>query len=244
MSNSENFFPKLTSINFTIKNLSNNRKIHVFNYPIFPGQTRDLLAIPEISEDDIRNSLIKGELANFIRMGVINIVSSTIDLEQYDSQQASFIINAGANIGVQRSFGEISVQDAATNQTLTTQNTYYVISQWTTNQNSQNGIMPSYTAGTLTIGNSGWYLTTCNCSMQSANNINFKAALFVNGSIHSNGKVQFSTSGITGTPTINFTISDFNQYNAGDVLDVRVTCTSGSGVQFSVLQANFFAISM
>jgi len=70
---SNTFFPKLTSINFTVKNLSVNRKIHIFNYPINPGQTRDLLAIPEISEMDIRHSLIKGELANFIRNKTISI---------------------------------------------------------------------------------------------------------------------------------------------------------------------------
>lgn len=144
--------------------------------------------------------------------------------------------------GENKQYGEISVQDASTNQTLTTQNTYYVVSQWTTNQNS-GGITPNFTNGTLTILNAGWYLTTCNISMQSANNLTFKAALFVNGVIHQNGKVQFSTSGITGTPTINFTISDFNNYNAGDVLDVRVTCTSGSNAIFSVLQGNFFALS-
>ncbi len=95
MPDTETFFQKLTSINFTVKNLSPNRKIHIFNYPLMPGETRDLLAFPEISEADIRHSLIKGELANFIRMGVISIVSSSIDLAQYDSQQQTFLTNAG-----------------------------------------------------------------------------------------------------------------------------------------------------
>jgi hypothetical protein len=243
MPDSETFFQKLTSINFTVKNNSPNRKIKVFNYPIYPGQTRDLLAIPEISEADIRHSLIKGELANFIRNGTISIVSTSIDLNQFDSEQQSFINNAGGIEGVSSLFGEISLQDVSGTQTLTTQNTFYVINQWTTNQNTQ-GVTPSFSNGTLTIGYPGWYLTTFNCSMQSANNLNFKAALFVNGTIHENGKSQFSTSGITGTPTINVTISDVNQYNAGDVLDIRVTCTSASVVQFVVLQANFFVVSM
>jgi len=95
MPDNETFFQKLTDINFTVKNLSPIRKIHIFNYPIFPGQTRDLLAIPEISEADIRHSLIKGELANFIRMGVIDIVSSSIDLVQEDASQENFLVNAG-----------------------------------------------------------------------------------------------------------------------------------------------------
>jgi|SRR5271166_2415991 len=94
MSN-DTVFQKLTSINFTVKNLSSSRAIHIFNYPIYPGQTRDLLAIPEISESDIRHSLIKGELANFIRMEVISIVSSSIDLNQNDASQEQFLKNAG-----------------------------------------------------------------------------------------------------------------------------------------------------
>lgn len=243
MPDTETFFQKLTSINFTVKNLSTKRKIHIFNYPILPGQTRDLLSIPEISESDIRHSLIKGELANFIRMGVISVVSSSINLEQFDAQQALFLQSAGVTNATENSFGEISVQDGSTNQTLTTQNTFYLINQWTTNQSGQ-GVTPDFTNGNLTIVTSGWYVTTCVISMQSANNLTFKAALFINGTLHGNGKAQFSTSGITGTPTINFTISDVNNYNAGDVLDIRVTCTSSSGVQFSVLQANFFAVSM
>jgi hypothetical protein len=89
------WFPKQTNINFTVKNLSPSRLIHIFNYPLFPGQTRDLLAIPEISEGDIRHSLIKGELANFLRMKVVGIVSSTIDLLQLDASQAAFIVEGG-----------------------------------------------------------------------------------------------------------------------------------------------------
>ena len=94
---SNNFFPKLTSINFTVKNLSPNRRIKIFNYPIAPGQTRDLLNIPGVSEADIRDSLIKGELANFIRMKIISIVSSSIDLIQFDAEQNSFIVNASSS---------------------------------------------------------------------------------------------------------------------------------------------------
>lgn len=139
-------------------------------------------------------------------------------------------------------FGEISAQDVSSNQTLTTQNNYYIINQWTTNQNGNN-VVPNYTSGTLTINSSGWFNTVCSCSVQSANNLTFKAALFVNGSIHQNGKVQFSTSGITGTPTINFTISDFNMYAAGDVLDIRASCTSNSNVQLTLLQGNFYCFS-
>src|SRR5271166_4252172 len=95
MADNGTFFQKLTNINFVVKNLSPNRKIHIFNYPILPGQTRDLLAIPEISEADIRHSLIKGELANFLRMKVVYIVSSSIDLMQLDPSQVVFLVQNG-----------------------------------------------------------------------------------------------------------------------------------------------------
>jgi hypothetical protein len=91
----DNFFEKLVSINFIVKNLSEKRKIHIFNYPIMPGHTRDLLAIPGVSEHDIRRSLIKGELSNFIRKGVISVISSSIDLIQFDLEQKQFLIDAG-----------------------------------------------------------------------------------------------------------------------------------------------------
>lgn len=87
-------YGKLTSINFTVRNISPQRKkITVFNYPIEFGQTRDLLAIPEISEDNIRSSLVKGELANKVRAGDIRIVSSSINLLQFDTEQKVFIEN-------------------------------------------------------------------------------------------------------------------------------------------------------
>jgi len=237
-------YPKQTSINFTIQNTTpDKRTIKVFNTRVAYGNTLDLMQNPEVSEADIRHSLIKGELADHIRNGNITVVSTSIDLQQFDAQQEQFINNAGAALGVSTLFGEISVQDATASQTLTTQNTYYLINQWTTNQNNF-GVTPNFSAGTLTIVYTGWYLINCTCSMQSANNLTFKAALFINGSIHVNGKVQFSTSGISGTPTINFTIGDINKLNAGDVMDIRVTCTTGSNIQFSVLQANFFAAQM
>ncbi len=135
-------------------------------------------------------------------------------------------------------FAEISVQDASSPQTLTTQNTFYAISQWTTNQ-AFVGVIPNFSAGTLTVNSDGYYWTCCTLSVQSANNQTFKAALFVNGVIHQNGKVQWSTSGITGTPTINISITDINHYTIGDVLDIRATCTTGSNIPLTVLQGNF-----
>jgi len=95
MPDTQTFFAKLTNINFTVKNLYRGKRLTIFNFPIEPGQTRDLLAIPEISEADIRHSLIKGQLANLIRMRAIYVVSSSIDLLQFDSSQAAFLAAAG-----------------------------------------------------------------------------------------------------------------------------------------------------
>lgn len=152
------------------------------------------------------------------------------------------LIALAAAQGAVAFFGEISAQDNAASQTLTTQNTFYVINAWSVNQSSQ-GVTPDFTMGTLTIVRPGWYIVAFTMSVQSANNITFKGALFINGTIHGNGKVQWSTSGISGTPTINVTISDVNLFNSGDVLDVRVTCTTGSNVQITVLDANLYAVN-
>lgn len=95
------FYGKNTSIHFIVKNISSTgKRLIIFNYPFDLNQQRDLLAAPGISESDIRESLVKGELANKIRVGDLEIVSTNIDLLQFDEQQRNFLINAGATLGV------------------------------------------------------------------------------------------------------------------------------------------------
>lgn len=95
-----NFFDKKTDINFTVKNIDpGHRLIHIFNSPIPYLGTKDLLSISEISESDIRESLIKGELSYKIRAGVIEIVSGDINLIQFNDQQHEFVENAGVKLG-------------------------------------------------------------------------------------------------------------------------------------------------
>ena len=90
-----NFYNKLDSLNFIVKNVSRQRKsIAIFGLSIPFGRSADLLAIPSISEDDIRTSLAKGELAEKIKRGDIKLVASTINLSQIDPAQAEFINNA------------------------------------------------------------------------------------------------------------------------------------------------------
>src|SRR5574338_1584724 len=54
--------------------LSPKKVIFIFHYPINPGETRDLLAIPGVQEADIRASLLKGELRHKFLCGDIELV--------------------------------------------------------------------------------------------------------------------------------------------------------------------------
>ena len=72
----------------------------IFGIKISYQNTFDLLTIPEVTEDLIRSSLIKGELYNKIKTKNIIIVSSSIDLVQYDVSQKTFLSNAGVTSGL------------------------------------------------------------------------------------------------------------------------------------------------
>lgn len=87
---------------FIVKNISSIRKtIKIFNYPINFGYTRDLLQIPGVAENDIRASLLKGEINHKIRANEIVIISSDIDLLQFNADQRSFLQNSGIVDGLQ-----------------------------------------------------------------------------------------------------------------------------------------------
>jgi hypothetical protein len=85
---------------FIIKNINTSEnRIKVFNYPIGYNKERDLMKIPYISEADIRNSLLKGELYTKISQNQITVVASNIDLTQFDDVQKEFLQSAGILIG-------------------------------------------------------------------------------------------------------------------------------------------------
>ena len=63
-------------LTFTVKNITTSRAIKVFNTKIMPGQTLDLMKIPGISEEDIRSSLIKGDLKNKIINQQLDVIDS------------------------------------------------------------------------------------------------------------------------------------------------------------------------
>ena len=100
------FFPKQVNTVFVVRNVDPGRKrVRVFNYPIPYGMERDLMTIPEVSEADIRHSLLKGTLAVKFRAGELVVVESNIDLLQFDSTQKAFLQSIGVMDGLEATGG-------------------------------------------------------------------------------------------------------------------------------------------
>ena len=96
------FVPKQCTTVFKVKNIApGNKKIKIFTLPIPNGMERDLMDIPEISEADIRHSLLKGELNVKIRADEIIVTESSIDLLQFDECQKQFLEDAGIMRGLE-----------------------------------------------------------------------------------------------------------------------------------------------
>jgi hypothetical protein len=96
---------------FVVLNTSPQVKtIKIFNYPILYHETRDLLQIPGVAEQDIRASLLKGELQHKIRAQDIVVVCSDIDLLQFNQSQKQFLQGAGVVNGLQVTGTQINVK--------------------------------------------------------------------------------------------------------------------------------------
>jgi hypothetical protein len=111
-------YPKFFT-SFVVKNIASPAKvIRIFHYPIRTGLTRDLLAIPGVAESDIRASLLKGELLHKIKSKDIEIITSDIDLLQFNNDQKAFLQAAGVVDGLEiagtggTGTGGFDVQDA------------------------------------------------------------------------------------------------------------------------------------
>lgn len=83
------------------------KTLSVFHYPINLNETRDLLQIPGITEEDIRVSLLKGELRHKFLNGDIRLVFSNIDLLQFSDKQRAFLQQFGFTEGVSIGFDEL-----------------------------------------------------------------------------------------------------------------------------------------
>lgn len=93
---------KNPSTKFVVRNIAaGNKRVRIFNYPIGNGLERDLLAIPGISEADIRHSLLKGQLLYKLTHNEITIVDSDIDLLQFNDDQKAFLQAHGVTVGLE-----------------------------------------------------------------------------------------------------------------------------------------------
>lgn len=93
---------KNPSTKFIVRNTApGNKRVRIFQYPIGNGLERDLLAIPGISEADIRHSLLKGQLLEKLNAGEITIVDSDIDLLQFNDDQKAFLASHGVTKGLE-----------------------------------------------------------------------------------------------------------------------------------------------
>lgn len=88
---------------FVVENITPDRKktIKIFQYPIPYGDTRDLLQIPGVAEQDIRASLLKGELRHKILCQDVKVICSDIDLLQFNAAQRQFLQDSGIMNGLQ-----------------------------------------------------------------------------------------------------------------------------------------------
>jgi len=94
---------------FVVQNITHPKKlIHIFHYPIHHGRTRDLLKIPGVAEDDIRASLLKGEIKHKILCRDIIVLCSDIDLLQFNATQKAFLQSAGIVNGLSVDFPELT----------------------------------------------------------------------------------------------------------------------------------------
>lgn len=102
------YAPKYNT-HFIVRNTctDNHKTVNVFHYPIYWGETRDILAIPGIQEADIRAALLKGEIRHKLLNGDITLVSSNIDLLQFSDKQRAFLFQFGFTEGVQIGYDEL-----------------------------------------------------------------------------------------------------------------------------------------
>jgi hypothetical protein len=99
------WFEKQCDTVFIVENITNlagkGKTVRIFGVPIGSGRTYDLMSIPEVSEADIRHSLLKGTLMMKILTNEIRVTDSNIDLIQFDECQKSFLQNAGVSVGLE-----------------------------------------------------------------------------------------------------------------------------------------------
>lgn len=117
---------------FIVKNITLDRMktIKIFNYPIGYEQIRDLLQIPGVAEQDLRASLLKGELRHKILAKDIIVLESDIDLLQFNDEQKQFLLDAGVINGLQvgpNNFQYLRKEDIQLNGAVNDINTVFTV---------------------------------------------------------------------------------------------------------------------
>ena len=82
---------------FIVKNNTKlpGRVIRIYNTPIYPGRTLDIMKILNVSEDTIRKDLCNGDLGNKIRNGQLLVISSTVGIPETDCNLMDSLCSAG-----------------------------------------------------------------------------------------------------------------------------------------------------
>jgi len=96
----DTFFSKIADAKFVVKNILTNKTIKIFEIKIPPGSLYDLMTIPEVSEADIKHSILKGVLRNRMNSGDVIITDSNINLVQYNTEFIRFMQGSGIEFGV------------------------------------------------------------------------------------------------------------------------------------------------
>jgi len=92
-----------TDITFVVQNIT-TRWINIFNNPVGPGAYIDLMKIRGISEEEIKSSLIKGELYYKFRTKSIKAFQSNVNLMSFDPVFTGFLNRNGITNGTGNPF--------------------------------------------------------------------------------------------------------------------------------------------
>jgi hypothetical protein len=99
-------YPKHCDTVFIVRNITKakggvGKTVRIFGVPILADGEYDLFDIDEVSEADIRHSLIKGTLYMKLITEEIRVVRSTIDLLQFDDCHKAFLESVGITKGLE-----------------------------------------------------------------------------------------------------------------------------------------------
>jgi len=136
-----------------------------------------------------------------------------------------------------QSVGELYIQNNVSTQTLTTQNTFYPwTTSWVASTNNPQ-ITLNASNGTMTINSAGYYSSEVSISLTTTGTDTFSFALFRNGIlIPGHQQIQVSKN-----PSTLYTLSvnGIDSFNGGDVVDLRIACTTSNNVNVLLSYVNF-----